>query len=65
MTDIRWTKDELGTMLAKRILSYIQRKYPRSTAARWNLDHQQPQLLELVFPHRMPWGTHLPRLYKF
>jgi hypothetical protein len=56
ITDIRWTTDEIGTILSKRILSYIQRRHPKSTAARWSLDYQQAQLLELVFPHRMPWG---------
>lgn len=58
ITDIRWTNDELSTILAKRILSFAVRNRPSSRVALWNLEANKDQIIELAFAHRLRWGEH-------
>ncbi|MBT7298348.1 MAG: hypothetical protein HN849_02485 [Victivallales bacterium] len=62
ITEIAWSKPELRRMLAKKVLSYIQRNYPAGTPGYdWDLDSREEELLELVFMHRLRWGqTYVP-----
>jgi hypothetical protein len=63
MTDIHWTVEELGKILAKRISSYFQRTQEFSPYSNWSIDDQKEQLIELAFERRLKWGdTSVPAL---
>lgn len=56
MTEIHWTVDELGKILAKRISSYFRRTQTFSPFADLSIDTQKEQLIDLAFEHRLKWG---------
>lgn len=58
MTDIRWTKHEIGDILSNKVLAYVKRVQPRSfVALNWNHLTRQEGLIELAFAHRLSWGS--------
>lgn len=60
MTDIRWTKDEMGVMLAKRIHAYLKRNsmpFWQQLEPKRDVD----KLIEMAFKRRVKWsGSRVP-----
>ncbi|WP_140798966.1 P-loop ATPase, Sll1717 family [Myxococcus xanthus] len=57
ITDIKWTRGEIGNILGKKILAYFQRNYPNGGVAK-TLSHlrDQEKLIDMAFSHRILWG---------
>ena len=56
LVEIFWTKKQLRDMLANRILSYIQRNYPRAKEAKLKIGRDYNQIFNLVFNTPIRWA---------
>lgn len=56
--DIFWTKDELKSILSKKILAWIERNWPGHRLTEVNYVRDADKLIELAFERRIRWGSH-------
>lgn len=56
MTDIRWSRPEMETILAKRIYAYLKRLALRPDLAESAIIEEPERLIELAFEHLLNWG---------
>lgn len=57
VTDLSWTRPETRRILLKKILAYVQRRFPEHPyAKRWTLEDNFNQILGLAFAESMDWG---------
>lgn len=56
MVDIKWTKQEMGVMLAKRIHAFLERN-KSSIASDFEPHRDTDRLVELAFKPRIRWGS--------
>ena len=54
--DLTWSRAEFRSMQCKKILSYVQRHFPRSAVAGWSVTANASDLLALVFPKTLTWS---------
>lgn len=54
--NIIWTKRQMREMLAKKILSYVKRKHPGTSEAKYNYERDYNKLLALIFLSPIQWG---------
>jgi len=59
VADIRWTANQQDTILTKKIIAYVQRKFPQSHEAKtWTIEKNASEIVSLAFLKRMSWGDH-------
>ncbi|HHX8659754.1 TPA: P-loop ATPase, Sll1717 family [Vibrio diabolicus] len=56
IVNIVWTKRQMREMLAKKILSYVQRKHPDSPEAKYKFDRDYNKLFKLIFISPINWA---------
>ncbi|WP_223296227.1 P-loop ATPase, Sll1717 family [Shewanella halifaxensis] len=56
IVNIVWTKKQMREMLAKKILSYVQRKHPLSLEAKYKYDRDYNKLFQLIFISPIKWA---------
>jgi hypothetical protein len=58
LIDISWTKNELKTILSKKIYAWIERNKPDSSLLIHNYAEHADSFIELAFDRKIRWGTH-------
>ncbi|MBD8514867.1 hypothetical protein IFO68_19505 [Photobacterium sp. CAU 1568] len=56
IVNIVWTKRQMREMLAKKILSYVQRKHSDSPEAKYKFDRDYNKLFKLIFISPINWA---------
>jgi len=56
IVNIVWTKKQMREMLAKKILSYVQRKFPTSQEAKYKYERDYNKLFKLIFISPIKWA---------
>lgn len=53
--EVNWTRRHMRDMLAKRILSYVQREFPSSEEAKFKLGRDYNKIIDIVFESPIEW----------
>jgi hypothetical protein len=61
--DIKWKDDALRTILAKKILSYVQRELSGREYDGWKVGANYRQIISLVFQDTFSWGRRLEEAF--
>jgi hypothetical protein len=60
ITDIHWSKNELKSILSKKVFSWIERKFPEAARGlSLNFRTDAESIIEIAFDRRMKWGEHM------
>lgn len=56
MLDLVWSTKDTGDILAKKILTYFNERYPQNGYDKWDYQVDQKKIYKLVFREKIRWG---------